>query len=86
MGGDLGGTGWGTVHPNLRWEDSPCIHPPNILRSSVVVCAQKHEQSKKRRCQQGIILGNRGFCREERVMHDISQRKDVENLENMVDD
>src|SRR6218665_4229608 len=36
------------VPPNLRWGDGPCIRPPNILRSSVVGCARKYEQSKKR--------------------------------------
>src|SRR6218665_3907000 len=45
-GGDLGGTG-GTVPQNLRWGDGPCIGPPNILRSSVVGCACKYEQSEK---------------------------------------
>ena len=42
-GGDLGGT----VPQSLRWGDGPCIRPPNILRSSVVGCARKYEQSKK---------------------------------------
>src|SRR6218665_2190728 len=32
---------------NLRWGDGPCIGPPNILKSSVVGRARKHEQSKK---------------------------------------
>jgi len=45
-GGDLGRTG-GTVPPNLRWGDGPCIGPPNILRSSVVGWARKLEESKK---------------------------------------
>src|SRR6218665_3488480 len=42
-----GGTG-GTV-PQEKCEvgDDPCIRSPNILRSSVVVCARKYEQSKK---------------------------------------
>jgi len=31
----------------LRWGDGPCICPPNILRSSVVGCARKYEQSKE---------------------------------------
>ena len=44
-GGDLGGTG-GTVPPTFQVGDGPCIRPPNILRSSVVGCARKNEQSK----------------------------------------
>ena len=43
--------------------------PPNILRSSVVECALKYEQSKKR-C----------FSCEERVIYDILHIKDTENL------
>ena len=45
MGGDLGRLGDGP----LKFEvgDGPCIRPPNILRSSVVGCARKYEQSKK---------------------------------------
>src|SRR6218665_3585939 len=35
--------------------DGPCIRPPNILRSSVVGCARKYEQSKKR-CHKGIFF------------------------------
>jgi len=70
---------WGTVPQNLRWGDGPCIRPPNILRSSVVGCAREHEQSRKR-CYEGIIFWNRGFPREERVINDISQGKDMENL------
>src|SRR6218665_312538 len=46
---------------SLRWGDSPCIRPPNILRSSVVGCARKYAKSKKR-C----------FCCEERVMYEVS--------------
>ena len=45
-GGDLGGTG-GTVPPqNLRWGTAHALVPPNILRSSVVGCAWKYEQSE----------------------------------------
>ena len=44
--GDLGGLG-GRSPQHLRQGDGPCIGPPNILRSSVVGCARKHEQSKK---------------------------------------
>jgi|SRR6218665_478599 len=36
MGEDLGGTE-GTVPKNLRWEDGPCIRPPNIWRSNFEV-------------------------------------------------
>jgi len=39
----------------LRWGDSPCIRTPNILRSSVVGCARKYEQSKKW-CHKGILF------------------------------
>src|SRR6218665_1979379 len=46
---------------SLRWGDSPCIRPPNILRSIVVGCARKYAKSKKR-C----------FCCEERVMYEVS--------------
>jgi len=63
----------------LRWGDGPCIRPPNILRSSVAGCARKYEQSKKR-CHQGIMFWNRAFSREERVIYDISQSKDMGNL------
>ena len=45
-GRDLVGTG-GTV-PQKKFEgDGPCIGPPNILRSSVVGCAWKYEQSEE---------------------------------------
>ena len=46
MGGDLGGWGDGPPH-NLRWEGRSMHPPPNILRSSVVGCVRKYEQSKK---------------------------------------
>ena len=40
---------WGDgPQKNLGWGDGPCIRPPNILISSVVGCAQKYEQRKKR--------------------------------------
>jgi len=46
------------------------MHPsPNILRSSVVGCAPKYEQSKKK-----------VFSYEERVIYDIQHSKDTENL------
>jgi len=45
MGGDLGGLrGW---TPKFEVGGGPCIRPPNILRSSVVGCARKYEESKK---------------------------------------
>ena len=53
------GTG-GRPPPKFEVGDGPCIRPPNILRSSVVGCARKYEQSKER-C----------FCCEERVIYDI---------------
>jgi len=54
--------------------------PHNILRRIVLSgCARKYEQNKKR-CHQGIIFRNRGFCREERVIYDILHNKDMENL------
>ena len=43
--------GTGGRPPKFEMGDGPCIRPPNILRSSVVGCAQKYEQSKKK----GII-------------------------------
>ena len=46
-GGDLGETG-GRSSQNLRWGNGPYIRPPNILRSSVVGCARKCEQSFKK--------------------------------------
>jgi len=39
MGGDLGGTG-GTVPPNLRWGDGPCIGP-QIFREVVLSDARE---------------------------------------------
>ena len=60
MGGDLEGLGDGPPKKKCEVGDGPCIHPPNILRSGVVGCARKYEQSK-RWCHQGIILGARGF-------------------------
>jgi len=45
-GGGLKGSG-GTVPPKSDVGDGPCIRRPNILRSSVVGCARKYEQSKK---------------------------------------
>src|SRR6218665_1344382 len=55
-GGDLGG-GWtgGRSPKNFRWGKTHASVPPNILRSSVVGCGRKYEQSKKR-CYQGILL------------------------------
>src|SRR6218665_3256587 len=50
----------GPAPQNLRWGTAHASVPPNILRSSVIVCAQKYEQSKKR-C----------FSCEERVIYDI---------------
>ena len=38
----------GTVPPKFEVGDGPCIRPPNILRSSVVGCARKYEQSLKK--------------------------------------
>jgi len=64
MDGDLGRLGDGP-QKNLRLGDGPCIRPPNVLRSSVVGCARKYEESKKW-CHEGIILWNRVFSREER--------------------
>ena len=32
--------------------DGPCIRPPNVFRSSVVGCARKYEQGKKRCLQE----------------------------------
>src|SRR6218665_2073776 len=40
------GTG-GQSPPKFEVGDGPCIRLPNILRSSVVGCARKYEQSKK---------------------------------------
>jgi len=58
-GGDLEGTG-GMVPKNWRWGDGPCIRPPNNLRSSVVGCSRKYEQSLKR-CHKGILFWNSGY-------------------------
>src|SRR6218665_22102 len=45
-GGNLGGLG-GRYPQSLRWGGGPCIRPPpNILRSSVVGCAQ----GKSKKC------------------------------------
>src|SRR6218665_3861173 len=57
--------------PKLEVGDGPCIRPsPNILRSSVVGCALKHEQSLK-----GVITEffseNSRFSCVERVIYDI---------------
>jgi len=49
---------------SLRWGDGPCIRPPNILRSSVVGCARKHEKSKK-----GVFLVRKGSCTKGHVWH-----------------
>src|SRR6218665_2416800 len=55
MGGDLGGLG-GRSPKKVEVGKSMHSHrpPPNILRSSVVGCARKYEQSEKR-CHQGIF-------------------------------
>ena len=45
-GGDLRGLG-NDPSQNLRW-GTPMHSSPNILRSCVVGCARKYEQSKKR--------------------------------------
>src|SRR6218665_2688560 len=49
--------GMGDVPPKfeVHMGDGPCIRPPNILRSSVVGCAQKYEQSKK-----GVFVERKG--------------------------
>ena len=65
MGGDLGELGDGPPKIEVGTAHAP---PPNILRSSVVGCARKYEQSKKT-CHQGIIFRNRGFPREEWVIY-----------------
>ena len=46
-GGDLGGLGGRSPQKIWGGGDRPCIGPPNILRSSVVECAWKHEPSEK---------------------------------------
>ena len=66
-GGDLGRLGEGPA--KFEVGDGPCIRPPNILRSSVVGCGRKYEQSKER-C----------FSCEERVIYEIEHSKDTENL------
>jgi len=38
----------GTVPSKFEVGDGPSIRPPDILRSSVVGCAQKYEQSKEK--------------------------------------
>src|SRR6218665_116306 len=61
-GGDLGGLG-GRSPSKFEVGDGPCIRPggrpmhpsPNILRSSVVGCARRYEQSKKG-CHIGIFF------------------------------
>jgi len=40
---------------NLRWGTAHASVAPNILRSNVVGCARKYEQSKKR-CHKGILF------------------------------
>src|SRR6218665_2014965 len=60
-GGDLG-RDWGTSVP------------PNILRSSVVGCARKYEQSKKW-CHKEIPFINSGCSCDERVIYDIEHSK-----------
>jgi len=44
-GGDLEGLGDGPQ--NLRWEDGPCIRPPDILRANVIGCEAKYEPTLK---------------------------------------
>jgi len=44
---ESGAETWGTVPPKFEVGDGPCIGPPNILRSSVVGCVWKYEQSEK---------------------------------------
>jgi len=71
---------WGDGPPKkLRWGDGSCIRPPNILRSSFVGCARKHEQSEKS-CNQWIIFLNRGFSREERVMYGMTLWKETRKI------
>jgi len=38
---------------HLRWGDGPCIRPPNIWRSTVIIDEAKYVLSEKR-CQGGI--------------------------------
>ena len=40
----MGGDG---PQKNFRWEDGPCIRPPNIWRSSVIGSVAKYEKAKK---------------------------------------
>ena len=43
---------------NLRWGTAHASVPPNILRSSVVGCVRKYEDSKNRvkKCHKGILF------------------------------
>ena len=70
QGRDLGG--WSSQ--KVWGGGGPCIRPPNILGSSVVGCARKYEQSKKR-CYKGILFWNSGCSSEERVICDIEHSK-----------
>ena len=59
MGGDLGGLG--AVLPKIwGWWTAHASVSSIFLRDSVVGCARKYEQSK-RKCHQGIIFWNKGF-------------------------
>src|SRR6218665_169757 len=65
----------GRFPQQLQVGDGPCIRPPNILRSSVVGCARKYEQSKKR-CHKG----NSGCSCEEGVIYDIDRCKKIRKI------
>ena len=72
MGGDLGGTG-GTVPPKFEVGGGPCVHPSNILRSTVMGCEAKYKLTKKR-CQGGIVLyAIEAFGQEKEVIYVIYQ-------------
>jgi len=70
-----------TVPPKFEVGDGPIIRPSNILRSSVVGCARKYEQSKKKVSYEGIPFWNSDLSCKERVIYDIYLSKDTENLE-----
>src|SRR6218665_35125 len=55
MGGDLGGTRGDGPPQKCEVGERPMHPSPNILRSSVVGCARKYEQSQKR-CHKGILF------------------------------
>ena len=76
----------------LRPSIGPCIRPPNILRSSVVGCAGKYEQSKKGVINEffyetaAVVVRKGSYTTFNKVKERENLGKERENPKNLVND